>query len=503
MNLEQLLAALANADALAQQGDERAAQDARQLAQLVRQAQSAQTAEEPSTAEDVSDFERLAAQAGAGSQVGIAQMLGFPVDVVASALSGVGELTGLYGPIEAPIGGSEFFDVMMRPIRANVPEPTTSGERIARRVGQEVGAAATGLPLAFAAPAVRAAPVATAAVEGGAALGAGLGAGLLSEQFPDSQIADISGALLGGLTAGGVGGRIAGLGDTAAVVRPGIEEQRAIASDAYSQVRADTRTLSQPMAQSLADRVANRMANERLSARSSPAAANVLQAILEDTQVPLRLEDVEQLRRLTTDSIPATASKTERRLGQIMKQEITDFLNELDDPIADLLVEGRTAARRGSAAADVERATDRAVLRAASTGSGGNEINAIRQNLRRIIETPRLSRSFTADELAAMRQIVEGTADQNVMRRLSRIAPTSGGLAAMLGIGGTLASPEVAIPIMGLAEGARYLGERSTRGSIQGLLQSLAPDRVLTPGQQGATSVLRGLLSARTAAQND
>lgn len=456
-----------------------------------------------STARDVSDFERLAAQAGAGSQVGIAQMLGFPVDAIASALSGVGELTGLYGPIEAPVGGSEFFDALMRPIRANVPEPTTSGERIARRVGQEVGAAATGLPLAFAAPAVRAAPVATAAVEGGASLGAGFGAGLLNEQFPDSQMADIGGALLGGLTAGGVGARVAGLGDTAAVVRPGIQEQRDIASEAYNLVRADTRTLSQPMAQSLADRVANRMADERLNARSSPAAANILQAIIEDTQVPLRLEDVEQLRRLTTDAIPATASRTERRLGQIMKQEITDFLDELNDPVADLLREGRAATRRGSAAADVERAMDRAVLRAASTGSGGNEINAIRQNLRRIIETPRLSRSFTADEIAAMRQIVEGTADQNVMRRLSRFAPTSGGLAAMLGIGGTIASPEVAIPIMGLTEGARFLGERSTRGSIQGLLQSLAADRVLSPGQQGATSVLRGLLAARTAAQNE
>lgn len=453
--------------------------------------------------EDVSDFERLAAQAGAGSQVGIAQMLGFPVDAVSSALSGFGELTGLYGPIENPVGGSEFFNTLMQPIRANIPEPATSGERVARRVGEELGAASAGLPLAFASQAVRAAPVAAAAVEGGAALGSGLGAGLLAERFPDSQAADITGAILGGLTAGGIGSRMAGLGGTSAVVRPGIEEQRSIAADAYSQVRADPRTLSQPMAQSLADRVSSRMAQENLNARLQPNAASVLQAILEDTQVPLRIEDVEQLRRLTTDAIPATASRAERRLGQIMREEITGFLDELDDPVADLLREGRTATRRALAATDVEGATDRAVLRAASTGSGGNEINAIRQNLRRILETPRLARSFTADELSAMREIVEGTADQNVMRRLSRIAPTSGGLSAMLGIGGTLASPEVALPLMAAAEGARYAGERSTRNSIQGLLQSLAPDRVLTPEQEGATAVLRGLLATRAAAQND
>jgi hypothetical protein len=115
------------------------------------------------------------------------------------------------------------------------------------------------------------------------------------------------------------------------------------------------------------------------------------------------------------------------------------------------------------------------------------------------LDTPRLARSFTSDELSAIREIVEGTADQNVMRRLSRIAPTSGGLAAMLSVGGTLAAPEVALPIMGAAETARLLGERSTRRSIEGLLQQLAPDRVVAPSQPGAQEVLRGLLSLRAA----
>jgi hypothetical protein len=245
------------------------------------------------------------------------------------------------------------------------------------------------------------------------------------------------------------------------------------------------------------------MADENINARLQPNAAKIMEAITTDTQNPLRIEDIEQLRRVTTQSMPATASPSDRRLGQIMKQEVTDFLDELDDPIADLLREGRAATRRASAARDVAAATDRAALRAASTGSGGNEINAIRQNLRRILDSPRLSSSFTADELAAIREIVEGSTDQNLLRRLSRIAPTSGGLAAMLGIGGTLASPEVALPIMGIAEAARFAGERSTQRSIQDLLQQLAPDRVLRPSEQGATDALRGLLSLRTLAGQD
>lgn len=445
-------------------------------------------------------FERLAAQAGVGSQLGIANVLGLPVDAVAGALSGIGGMTGLYGPIENPVGGSEFFSSLMEPFRQNVPDPTTRGERIARRVGEEVGAAGAGFPLALASRAVRAAPVASAAVEGSAALGGGLGAGLLGEVFPDSQAADIAGTLLGGLTAGGAASRATGLGGSGPVVRSGIEDQRAIAEQAYGQVRSDPRVLPENLTQSLGDRVVARMADENINARLQPNAASIMDAIATDTQNPLRIEDVEQLRRVTTQSMPATASPSDRRLGQIMKQEVTDFLDELDDPIADLLREGRAATRRGSAARDVASAADRAALRAASSGSGGNEINAIRQNLRRILDSPRLSSSFTADELSSIREIVEGSTDQNLLRRLSRIAPTSGGLAAMLGIGGTIASPEVAIPIMGAAEAARFAGERSTQRSIQDLLQQLAPDRVLRPSEQGATETLRGLLSLRALA---
>lgn len=489
-DIERLQRALRNAH---NAGDTQAA---RRIAGMIR----AQREQAPQDEGDAGTFERLATQAGVGSQFGIANVLGLPVDAVASALSGLGEATGLYGPIEAPVGGSEFFSSIMEPLRRNVAEPTTRGERIARRVGEEVGAAAAGLPLAFASPAVRAAPAASAAVEGAAAVGGGLGAGLLGEFFPDSQAADIAGAVLGGLTAGGAASRATGLGGTGAVVRPGVEDQRAIAARAYQQVRDDPRLLPQDVTQSLGDRVATRMADENINARLQPNAAKIMEAITTDTQNPLRIEDIEQLRRVTTQSMPATASPSDRRLGQIMKQEVTDFLDELDDPIADLLREGRAATRRASVARDVAAATDRAALRAASTGSGGNEINAIRQNLRRILDSPRLSSSFTADELSAIREIVEGSTDQNLLRRLSRIAPTSGGLAAMLGIGGTLASPEVALPIMGIAEAARFAGERSTQRSIQDLLQQLAPDKVLRPSEQGATDALRGLLSLRTLA---
>lgn len=105
MNLEQLLAALANADALAQQGDEQAAQDARQLAQLVRQAQGARQAQAAPAQEPVS----VAEDAGRG--------------FLGGALSGAGAILDLPAMIgRVPMQLSDRF--LGTNMLADIPAPT-------------------------------------------------------------------------------------------------------------------------------------------------------------------------------------------------------------------------------------------------------------------------------------------------------------------------------------------------------------------------------------------
>ncbi len=89
----------------------------------------------------------IAAQAGVGTQSGIANALGFPVDAVTGAINGMGQLTGGWGPIENPVGGSAMFDSMFKPLNSSIPEPATKAERYARRIGEEVGSAATMAPI--------------------------------------------------------------------------------------------------------------------------------------------------------------------------------------------------------------------------------------------------------------------------------------------------------------------------------------------------------------------
>jgi hypothetical protein len=441
-------------------------------------------------------------QFGVGTQEGIASMAGFPVDAVTNLINaGGGAIAGeSFQPIQRPFMGSESIAGMLEPVRRGVPDPQTRSERFARRIGEEAGAGAVMLPAAMATvPGAMARPGALASAEMASAVGAGAGAAAANEIAPGSAMAEITGALLGGVPTGVLSSRLAGLGGEDALIRPGIEDQRAWANELYGEVRADQRVLPQESVEGLVGSLGSRMDAERINPRLQPGSAAILDAISADAARPTRIEDVENLRRLTTRALPATASPDDRRLSQIMQGQISDYLESLGDPVADKLPEARAAYRRASAAGDVASATDRAALRAATSGTGGNEINAVRQNLRRILDTPRLSRSFTQDELGAIREIVEGTASQNTMRRLSRIAPSTGGLSAMLGIGGVMADPMIALPVIAGAEGMRAVGERSTQASIARLLQSLAPDRVMRPSDPGVDAIARALMGIRTA----
>jgi hypothetical protein len=440
----------------------------------------------------------LVGQFGAGSQSGIANTLGFPVDALTGAMNFAGNATGLWSPIEDPILGSGTFNRLLKPFNKAIPEPQTTAERYARRIGEDAGATAVMAPVGMSTAIAKEVLPQFLAAQGSSSLGSSIAGQSAREIAPDSAMADIVASLVGGAGAGL--GAFKALGADDAVMRSGIDEQKAIASDAYGAVRADKRVLPQDSVDDMALGLSAKMDAERLNPRLQPGSAAILDAVLQDSSGPMRIEDIENLRRMTSQNMPVTATQADRRLSGMMTDEITNYLDSLGDETADMLKEGRTAYRRASAASAVQGATDKATRRASRTGAGGNEINAIRQNLSAIIENPRKARSFTADELAMMDEVVRGTTGQNAMRGLSRFAPTSGGLSAMLGIGGAMASPAIALPIMGVTEAAKALGERSTRKSIADLLQSLAPDRVLKPSDPGLKKTIAAMLAARTMA---
>lgn len=118
----------------------------------------------------------------------------------------------------------------------------------------------------------------------------------------------------------------------------------------------------------------------------------------------------------------------------------------------------------------LDTAIEKAERRAASTGSGGNLDNAIRQNVRGILDNPRKSRGLTDAERQAAERVVRGGPVQNTLRLAGKLSPQGNGLMAALGIGGTMVNPAIGgLALGGMA--AKSTADRMTRKNVERLSQ--------------------------------
>lgn len=423
-------------------------------------------------------------QSMSGVNEGIATTLGAPVDLATGALNlgaqGINALVGTdFQPIENPVGGSGTFRDMLAPTISDIA-PQTTAQRYGRRIGQEVGA--TAIPGGVMA---RTATAPAKVIAGGmaSATGAGIGGQAAREIAPESDLADLAGSMIGG------GVPIA----TAHGMRSGPKaptlEQLQTQSDAgYDAVRASNATLSPQSSNDLANSIEGAFGPRVATRKLNPKAAIAADALAGDMRsAPMSIADVDEARQWIGRNVAGSVEKGERAIGMGMKQTIDDHLDALTPAdvtgtnraaeVVDTLKDAREKASRVHKSQLFE-AKDTGLVakglrRAATSGTGGNEINAIRQNVRRVLENPKLRRGYNADELQAMRDIADGTPTQNALRLLSRLAPTSGalplgGFAGSMGATGATGNPLFMVP-SGVGYAAKAMGERSTRRQVEGL----------------------------------
>ena len=339
MNLEQLLAALANADALAQQGDAQAAQDARQLAQLVRQAQGTQQAapaQEPvSTAEDVGRGFMGGALTGAGAILDLPTMIG-----------------------RLPMQLSDRF--LGTDMLADVPAPTPFIESVGE-VAPSVQTAAEYDPQTV--------------LGGYAQQTAEMLPGLLTPGGLAARIGyGVLAPAIGSETAGNIA-EVLGAGETGQMVA---EVAGAVASPAAAE-RALRRLIS-PMAGTAAPRVA---AAERLREAGVPVTAgqetgSSMLRRLEDTGTPSE----GQLESLTQAALRAIGSDANRATDDVLNAARNRIGSVFDDVASGVNVTPtQGAAQRFASIANVYRQTAPTVSRAPIVDNIADAIQeAARQN---------------------------------------------------------------------------------------------------------------------------
>lgn len=343
------------------------------------------------------------------------------------------------------------------------------------------------------APLVAAAPAAFGAGPG--AIGMRAAASALSGGTIGAGDAAVRGG--GDLTATGVGGALGfGLGAAAPVVAAGagrvagavaskikpaaavptIEELKDGARAAYGRADDAGVQIAQPSFGAAVSDIGKAARDAGLDRTIHPKATAALSRLEEAAGTAPTLKDTELLRRILKGAA-GSIEPDEKRLANLMVGKLDDFVGNVKP--ADLvsgdaeaatkaLAEARDLWGRARKAQTVDEATLKAERRAASTGSGGNLDNTTRQNIRAILDNPKRSRGFTAEERDAMDKVVRGSTIQNSARLVGKLSPVGNGLMAALGIGATAANPLLAaLPTAGYL--AKMLAERGTAKNLSHL----------------------------------
>lgn len=480
-------------------------QDARRLAQMALAQQQAEAAQETGIVE----------QGMSGVNEGIAATLGMPVDAVTGVLNlasgGINALVGTNIPkIEDPALGGQHIRRLMAPTISET-QPQTRGQRYARRVGQEVGA---GAPLSAVGPLGLLGKMGQAAPRVLAAdvlsdVGAGLGASVAQDVAPDSALAEIAGALLGG-------GGVAAMTPRPRADVPTLDDLRGVQQQAYRQVDETTARLTPQSTERLSANVVRRMTGEGIDDVLNPKASRMTRIIEDRAGQTPTIGGIENLRRIAGRNVASSLDPSEARLGAIQKQEIDDYLSSITpkdvipdsgnaDEIIDALSKGREVTQRIKKTELLEGSIDRAERQASTSGVGGNVTNTVRQRINAILNNPKQRRGFSADEIRAMEDIVRGTPTRNAARWLGRFSPTSGNLAALSGLGqaygAATINPILAAPAASGLVG-KAVGERLDKRALADLLERVrAGGAVQHPSNDVRRQIIATLLAQQLQGQ--
>jgi len=255
---------------------------------------------------------------------------------------------------------------------------------------------------------------------------------------------------------------------------------------------------------SAVDRLVNAMDASAAAGNISPvrhsAAWDILQEFKSRPQgATISLPQLDQMRQviyrdLVKPGLSSPDKAADAHFGRQMIEHIDDFIDNakptdmLNGSAADA-----AAAIQGARAANatyrkvetLDELVDTARNRAASTGSGGNIDNALRQGVRRILDSKKASAGFSPNERAVMEALVRGSAVGNAARLVGKLSPSGNGLMAALGLGATAANPVMAIaPAVGMV--AKKYSDNATLRALIDLRDGIASGGAAAPKPQSS-----------------
>lgn len=363
----------------------------------------------------------------------------------------------------------------------------------------------------------------TSVVGGGAAL-AGKGATLLPRLAGGAALGGAQGAVYGaGSADGDLGERARGAGFGAATgaaagavvpamatgvnkafgrigaAMPEISDLYRAKNAAYKLVDKSGFRYSAPDVDNLFNDMFRRVGKDQIDVNPNgahKAAVRMLERISQ-RKGAMSLGELDQLRQVIRRDVVDTGSRGDGHFGGLMIDAIDDFIDRAGG--ASVVKSARSAHKTLRKSELLAEALDKAQLNAASSGSGGNIDNAIRQQIKAILTNKSKVRSFTESERTAMRALVGGGGSmQSVLRLIGKLSPSGNGLMAALGVGATAANPVMAVPV-GAGIAAKKISDGATQRGAQALQRavrtggaSISRPQLPPPGllQRGASPMI-------------
>ena len=210
---------------------------------------------------------------------------------------------------------------------------------------------------------------------------------------------------------------------------PSGESMRKRAGALYEAAEAAGVKFPQTEYATFVDDLTVRLAKEGADPVLSPKVVR-LQKLLEDSrgQAP-DLQRMETIRRQFLDAA-GSADPAERRLAQIGVDAVDDFVENASESTAGTLKEARSLWRRMRKAEVIDDAIENATLAKEGVEAGlRNQFSSLYRQRK-----SKKMRGFSADELAAIKAVAEGTMTSNVLRRIGSLSGGTGAQRNMLNL---------------------------------------------------------------------
>lgn len=451
----------------------------------------------------------MAKQLGTGAVTGT---LGLPGDLASLLNKGIDWGTNKFGlgvAPSTPVGTSAQITKGLEQLTGSSLAPKTTLGEYARTAGEFAPAMLGGPESVFAKLVTRVAAPAIAS-EG---LGQ-LTAGTAAEPF-----ARLGGALVGG------GGAAALANRAEKIAAPTLEQIGTAKAADYKAVNDLGVTFKPQAVKTMASDIAAGLEKQGITADVAPVTFKVLEK-LESRTSPATINDIDNTRKILGQL--AKGSTSPNTMERINAGAAQQAIREIDQALpafapADFASGARNHAQaiehltnaRGNAAVEfqakaLDRAEYKATNNAAAANSGANYENALRQQLKSILNSPAQARQFPPTVRAEMEKIVRGEGTRNMIRTIGNLLGGGGGVGALA----SAMSGHALLPGAGLAApfvgaGIKKAGNAVTERAVERLNEkvraasplaqaqraSLPPPNPITSQQQLA--LMNALLSLR------